>query len=93
MLSSAGYYDRYHSITGPAIDGGIDRATSLRVDRYRLGAQQPFVDERYKLGRKIEEADGKNGLARTYYAYLDHQSQADVFRFYRGLNGSPPWTA
>ena len=54
MLSPAQYFDRYRSITVPAVDGD-DLATSLHVDHYRLGAPQPAIDERYKLGKKVEK--------------------------------------
>lgn len=55
MLSPVEYYDRYHAITVPSFDGPRDRARGIRVDHYRLGAQQAFIDERFRLGHKIQK--------------------------------------
>jgi hypothetical protein len=55
MRTPVDYYSRYHSITVPALDGGKDLATGIKVDRYRLGAQQPYIDERARLGRKVKK--------------------------------------
>lgn len=43
MLSSTEFYTRYLSITVPSFDGQSDLATGIRIDRYRLGAEQPFT--------------------------------------------------
>ena len=55
MLSPVEYYDRYNAITVPSFDGQSDLATGIRVDHYRLGAQQAFIDERFRLGQKIQK--------------------------------------
>jgi len=55
VQSSVEYYFRFHNITVPSADGTGDLATSITVDRYRLGAGQAFVDERYRLAKKIEK--------------------------------------
>jgi len=55
MQSPLDYYTRYHTITVPASDGTDDLATGIRVDRYRLGAQEKFMDERARLGRKVKK--------------------------------------
>jgi hypothetical protein len=55
MQSPLDYYFRYHAITVPASDGSDDLATDIRVDRYRLGAQEKYMDERARLGRKVKK--------------------------------------
>jgi hypothetical protein len=54
MRSPVEYYFRYQDLTIPASDGGEDLATGVMVDRYRLGAQQPYIDERIRLARKVQ---------------------------------------
>jgi len=55
MQSPVDYYFRYHSITVPSPDGGDDLATDIRVDRYRLGAQEKYMNERARLARKVKK--------------------------------------
>jgi hypothetical protein len=54
VQSTVDYYFRFHNITVPSADGTADLATSISVDRYRLGAGQAFIDERFRVGKKIE---------------------------------------
>jgi hypothetical protein len=55
MQTPVQYYQRYHSITVPASDGSGDLATGITVDRYRLGAQEAFMNERGRLARKVKK--------------------------------------
>jgi len=55
MQSPVDYYFRYHAITVPSSDGSDDLATDIRVDHYRLGAQEKYMDERARLGRKVKK--------------------------------------
>jgi hypothetical protein len=53
MRTPVDYYFRYQNITVPSPDGQGDLATGITVDRYRLGSQQAYVDERSRLIRKV----------------------------------------
>lgn len=54
MQTPDAYYRRYHSITVGQPGQGEALASGIRVDRYLLGAQQPNIDERAKLARKVK---------------------------------------
>ncbi len=54
MQSPLDYYHRYHAISVAPPGSAEALATGIRVDRYRLGAQPPFIDERARLARKVK---------------------------------------
>ena len=69
MQTPDDYYKRYHSITVGQPGQAEALAPAVRVDRYRLGAQQPYIDERSRLARKVKsdlkilrKADPKAGV-------------------------------
>ena len=54
MQTPFDYYSRYHCITVSSPGAAEALASGIRVDRYRLGAQQPYIDERARLARKVK---------------------------------------
>jgi hypothetical protein len=54
MQTPNDYYRRFHAITVAPPGAAEALATGVRVDRYRLGAQQAYIDERARLARKIK---------------------------------------
>lgn len=55
MQTPADYFDRYHNLAVPSPDGSGDLATGISVDRYRLGAGQAHINERARVGRKVQK--------------------------------------
>jgi len=55
MQTPAEYASRFESITVHSPDGSSQLASGISVDRYRLGAKQPAIDERARVAKKIQK--------------------------------------
>lgn len=55
MTSPVAYAQRYLDLTIPAVDGGADLATGIRVGKYLLGLKAAQTDFRAKLVRKLKK--------------------------------------
>src|SRR5262249_45378321 len=55
MRSPVEYFSLYQSLTIPSSEGPDDLASGISVDHYRLGAQQPYIDERLRLAKKVQK--------------------------------------
>jgi hypothetical protein len=55
MRSPVEYFSFYQSLAIPYPDGSADLASGISVDHYRLGAQQPYIDERLRLDKKVQK--------------------------------------
>jgi hypothetical protein len=55
MRSPVEYFNLYQSLPIPSPDGSADLASGISVDRYRLGAQQRYLDERLRLAKKVQK--------------------------------------
>lgn len=54
MQTPVDYLDRFTNLSVFDADVG-EWISGLAVDRYRLGAQQPYIDERLRLARKVKK--------------------------------------
>src|SRR5215831_10952084 len=55
MRSPVDYFNLYQSLPIPSPDGSGDLASGISVDHYLLGAQQPYIDERLRLAKKVQK--------------------------------------
>ena len=55
MTSPVAYAQRYLDLTIPAVTGGADLATGIRVSKYLLGLKAAQTDFRAKLLRKLKK--------------------------------------
>lgn len=55
MTSPVAYAQRYLDLTIPAVAGGADLATGIRVSKYLLGLKAAQTDFRAKLLRKLKK--------------------------------------
>ncbi len=55
MQTPADYAARYEKLTIPSLDGSADLATNIAVDKYLLGVSPDAVNERARVGKKIQK--------------------------------------